>query len=185
MDKKKVLPGDFLSTEEEFIAGKNAVESNGEIYSTVSGEVESDQKTKEINVQASKPMRALKKGDLVYGRVELVKENSVIITIGELADSEGQRIIGFGRAMLPIRNVSRDYVEKLSDFFKVGDIVKVKVSKLFKDAIDVESQQPDLGVVKAFCSKCRQPLHKFDSSLRCLKCGSGEQRKLSSEYLLR
>jgi exosome complex component CSL4 len=185
MAEKKVLPGEFLSTEEEFIAGKNAVESDGGIYSTVSGSVEADQKTKEISVKAKKPMRALKTGDLVYGRVELVKENSVIITLCELAGKPEQRVIGFGRAMLPIRNVSRDYVEKLSDFFKVGDLVKVRVSKIFKDAIDVESQHPDLGVIKAFCSKCRQPLHKFGPDLRCMKCGSSEQRKLSSEYLLR
>ena len=184
MVEKLVLPGEFLSTEEEFVPGKNAYECGGDVCSGSTGHVEINNKTKEISVNPIKQMQPLAVGSIVYGRVTLVKENSLTISLSQPPEG-GKQVIGQSSAMLPVRNVSRDYVESLRDCFKIGDIIKARVTKLTPQAIDVSTNEPDFGVVKAFCSRCREPLHIFDRSLRCLSCGSNEPRKTATGYLLR
>jgi len=184
MTEKLVLPGEFLSTEEEYVPGKNAYECEGEVCSGSTGHVEINSKTREIGVKPIKQMQALKVGSIVYGRVTLVKENSLTISLCQPPEGAKQ-IIGQSGAMLPVRNVSRDYVESLRDCFKIGDIIKARITKLTPQAIDVSTNEPELGVVKAFCSRCREPLHIFDRSLRCLSCGNSEPRKIARGYLLR
>jgi len=87
--------------------------------------------------------------------------------------------------MLPIRNVSTRYVERLKDEFKIGDLIKAKVVKASSLGIDLATDDFSFGVVKAFCSKCRHPLQLFGQSLRCLNCGSSERRKVSSDYFVK
>ena len=182
MKKKVVLPGEFLSTEEEFVPGKNAFDSEGNVYSGALGEVEQDNKTKEISVKPSVQVKKIEKGSIVFGRVSLVKENSVSIELFPNLDAEQRQVIPTTGAMLPIRCVSRDYVEKLRDCFKVGDIVRARVMKVIPQGFDLETNQPDLGVVKAFCGKCRKPMQVFGRNLKCLSCGNTETRKLSNKY---
>jgi len=184
MKQKLVLPGEFLSTEEEFSAGKNAFECEGSICSDSAGFSEQDARAKEVSVKPIKPVQRASEGQVVYGRVSLVKENSVSM---ELYAGPGQERVVFpqGNAMLPIRNVSRDYVEKLRDCFRIGDIVKARISRMLSTATDVSTNEQGLGVVKAFCTRCRKPLHLFGTSLRCLSCGSSETRKMSDDYMVK
>ena len=185
LKKKIALPGEFLSTEEEFVPGKNTFEDNGEIFSGSTGPVEEDSKTKEISVNpASEPVK-IRPGSVVFGRVEVVKDNSVSIEMQNVYGMD-KKVMASSFAVLPVRNVSRDYVERLRDFFKVGDLVKARVSKILPgNNIDLETNSPEFGVVKAFCSRCRKPLHLFGSSLKCISCGNTEGRKISKDYLLK
>ncbi|MBN2067453.1 MAG: exosome complex RNA-binding protein Csl4 [Candidatus Diapherotrites archaeon] len=185
MEKKRVLPGEQLSTEEEFEPGPNTYADDGNVYSASLGTVSVDSRHKSIDVESDRKLNTLKPGTVVYGSVFLVKESSVIVSLRQCPDKEDRRVISQGNAMLPVRNVSRDYVKSLRDNFRIGDLVKAKVSRASPLGIDLSTVDNDLGVIKAFCSKCRKPLHLFGHSLRCLSCGSREQRKLSSEYLLK
>lgn len=187
MEKKKVvLPGEFLGTEEEFVPGKNAFDSEGEILSGSLGNVEWDNKTKEISVNPVVKHTPIHRDSIVLGRVDLVKENSVSIELCRNADEKDGQVVVPSRAMIPVRNVSRDYVEKLRDFFKAGDIVRARISKVLPGGnIDLSTEELELGVVKAFCSKCRKPLYLFGSSLRCMNCGSSEKRKIAKGYLVK
>lgn len=183
--KNLALPGDFLSTEEEFVAGKNAFDSDGNIYSCSAGTIEADSKTKEISVKPAKEMHAVMPGSIVVGRVDFVKENAVNVEICNVAGGE-RLVISQSAACLPVRNVSREYVEKLRDCFRTGDLIKARVAKVLPgNNIDLETNYPEFGVIKAFCSRCRQPLHLFGPSLKCLRCGSTERRKISRDYLLK
>jgi exosome complex component CSL4 len=184
MKEKLVLPGEFLSTEEEYVPGKNAYECEGNVCSGSTGHIETNNKTKEISVKPIKQLQPLKEGNIVYGIVTLVKENSLTISLCQPLEGEKQ-VIGQSSAMLPVRNVSREYVESLRGCFKIGDIVKARITKLTPQAIDVSTNEPGLGVVKGFCSRCRKPLHIFGHSLRCLSCGSSEPRKAARGYLLK
>lgn len=185
MEKKKALPGDFLSMEEEFEPGKNAFVSKGEVRSGAAGTVSIDNKSKTIDVEPAKGLKELHRNSIVFAVVENVKDTSVLLSLLQKPEKEERQVMNLTRAMLPIRKVSRDYVEKLSEKFKVGDIVKAKVSEISPLGIDLETEDADLGVVKAFCSKCRQPLHLFGNRLRCLRCGSNETRKISKGYMLK
>lgn len=181
-----VLPGEFLSTGEEFAPGSNAFDCEGNVCSANTGLVSADSKTREISVKPVIELLSIKPGSIVLGRVTLVKENNVSIELCENRGKRQRQVISQTRAVIPIRNASREYVEKLRDCFKVGDIVKARVSKILPGGgIDLETNQPDLGVVKAFCSKCRHPLRVFGTSLRCLNCGSSEKRKTATGYTVK
>ncbi len=185
MQKKKVLPGDALSLEEEFEPGSNAFAEYGNIYSAVAGTVSADAKSKQISVQAEKQICVLRRGTVVYGTIGLVKENSASVSLLQSPEKDGREVISQSRAMLPVRDVSRDYVKNLKDEFKIGDLIKAKVSKTSSLGTDLSTAERDLGVIKAFCCRCRHPLHLFGRTLRCLNCGNSETRKLSSDYLLK
>jgi exosome complex component CSL4 len=185
MDKEKVLPGQFLCTEEEFTPGKGSFSENGEVYSDTAGTTALEPRFKRIDVQARKPLRMLSRGATIFGRIMFVKENSASVALLQDPMQRGSEILGPTMAMLPIRNVSSRYVEKLRDEFRVGDLIKAKVTKASNLGVDLATDDPRFGVVKAFCVKCRQPLHLFGQNLRCLNCGSNETRKISSDYLVK
>jgi exosome complex component CSL4 len=187
MEKKHaVLPGEFLSTEEEFGPGKNAFDSEGSIYSKVAGVAETNSKMKEIGVKPFSEIIQLRPGSIVLARVSLVKENSAIVDLCAEAGSEERVVLAPSTAMIPVRNVSQEYVENLKDYFKVGDLIKAKVTRILPEgSIDLATNEPDLGIIKAFCSRCRQPMHLFGTMLRCLACGASEKRKIAKEYYIR
>lgn len=186
LDKeKRVLPGDFISTEEEFEAGNNAFESNGNIRSAAIGKVVENRLRKKVSVEADENVVPAVIGDSVYGIVVFVKDNSVRLDIIPEPSEKDRKVLTAYSASLPVRMVCRDYVERLKDFFKVGDIVKAKIASIHSDGIDIKTNEPELGVIKGLCTKCRKPLHLFGQTLKCLACGSTEERKISTEYMLK
>ncbi len=185
MQQKPVLPGDALSTEEEFEPGANAFAEDGNIFASAGGTVTVDAKHKLIGVQPAKHVKQLQPGAIVFATVVFVKESSVIVSLLPGTEKNERLVISQSSAMLPVRNVSRDYVENLRDCFRIGDLIKARVTKASNLGVDLATAEPELGVVKAFCVKCRHPLHLFGSSLKCLNCGNSEQRKTSKDYLLK
>ena len=188
MKKKKiVVPGEMLATAEEYVAGPNTFESNqGDILAVTVGEPLFDEANREVDVKTeSRQVLPLETGSIVLGTVDLVKESAVIIYLFEAEKKGVKRVLPETRAALMVSKVSRDYVKDLHDFFKMGDIVKAKVIKLTPYAIDLATDSPDFGVVKAFCTKCKQPLHLFGNQLKCISCGQQEKRKFSKDYQLK
>jgi exosome complex component CSL4 len=183
--KKNVLPGDFLSTEEEFEPGKNAFAENGEVRSDSIGKAAEDTRQKTVSVEKHMDILPARINDTVVGEVVLVKESSANLDILPEPDEHKRKVLLHSSASLPIRFVSRDYVKNIHDMFKIGDLVKAKIASVKPFGIDLKTNEPELGVIRAFCSRCRQPLHLFGAQLKCLACGSTEQRKLSREYSLK
>jgi len=183
--QKPVVPGEAVSTAEEFVPGRNVFEREGEILSNSMGLVAFDPKFKEVNVEKRREVALLDRGSIVYGRVRLVKESSVLIDIITAEKNGKKKAFHVGVAMIPVRMVAREYVESLKDFFRIGDLVKGKAEMVSPFAIDVSTNDDSLGVIKAYCSECRQPLHLFGQGLKCLSCGCTQQRKISSDYILK
>ncbi|MEM4575406.1 MAG: RNA-binding protein, partial [Archaeoglobaceae archaeon] len=42
--------------------------------------------------------------------------------------------------------------------------------------------EPEMGVIKAFCRSCRGELALIKGKLKCTRCGKEESRKLSNSY---
>jgi len=185
LEKKLVFPGDFLAEEEEFEPGKNTFEDKGKIFSNSFGRAVFDSKEKTIQVLKKKPQEVLEKETIVIGRVVMVKSNMVSIELFSAEKNGEKRIISSAHAVLPIRNISREFVKKTSELFKIGDIVKAKVAVVTPYSVDLKTNEPELGAIKAFCSKCRNALVLFGNTLKCTSCGLTEHRKLSSDYLLK
>ena len=179
---KCFFPGEVVAVEEEFSKGENTFEENGEILADSMGEAKEDAKRKTISVLKQKKIVPISLGATVFGVVSLVRANSVSIEISSLNSKIERQALGGSYAMLPVRNVSRDYIEDLKQEFKIGDFVKAKVAEAKPWGTDLRTNEDNLGVVKAFCSKCRHPLQLSGRGLKCTNCGNSETRKISSEY---
>lgn len=182
-----VLPGSFLAYEEEYMAGQNAFgDENGKVYSTIIGYKELDQNSHEVNVKSvSKAAKRLEKGDIVRGKVAMVKDNVVLIDIREAEGKSGKKALSSGYASLVIFNIADEYVNSTRDMFRIGDIVKARVADVKPYGVELETKALDLGVIKAYGVKTRQPLMLINGKLRDPSTGETEERKVSSEYVLR
>lgn len=186
MAKKNVaLPGDFISTEEEFIPGKNTFVEEGEIRSDSLGSVDVNQKNKDVSVGKLRNVELMDADTMVYAQVTMVKSSGVFVELLYAEKNGKKRIISNSMAMIPARFISRSYVKNLSDCFRIGDVVKAKVAVFSPQGIDLRTNDPELGVVKAFCVKCRHPLGLFNGILKCTSCGNTENRKIADDYILK
>jgi len=178
-----VVPGDFLATAEEFVPGDGAYEEGGEIYSSCTGVVLVDIQTKHISVlsRASGPPK-LKLDDTVVGRVEDVRDQSANIYIGVLRGREDRELPLPNMGTVHISQVRTGYAKEMRGQFKPGDIIRARVLNARRAPVQLSTAGDDLGVIVAACSRCRAPLEREDSKLRCLECGNVEVRKLASDY---
>jgi len=172
--QKIVLPGEELTTEEEYAAGTNTFAQKGMIRSKTMGVVEFDDTNKEVKVRG-KSVQEIKQGDIVLGQITLVKESTVVVEL--LAAEGGKRITGVKTAQLPVRNVSTEYISELKKTMKIGDIIRAKVVMSTPLAIDIATNETGLGVTHAFCSNCRKELTFSGGKMMCLNCGNVEDRK--------
>ena len=83
-----VMPGDKLGIIEQYLLGKGTYEDNGEIKSSVLGNVQIDSKMRTITVKAKSSQPALLKlGDTVYGQITDIKTQRANVNIDCLTDS--------------------------------------------------------------------------------------------------
>lgn len=174
MKKRVVLPGDRIGTVEEFRAGKGVYEENSEIYATTVGYLEI--KDKVANVLPFKKIPELKKGDVVLGRVVDVRNNFAMVEIARKRGEERDLCYN-NLAMLHISNVGR--FESIVNALNYRDIVKARV---LDTTPRISIKEPEMGVVKAFCSVCKVDLVLEEGRLKCPSCGKEESRKVSSSY---
>ncbi len=177
-----VVPGDFLATTEEFVPGDGAYEDIGKIYSSTTGVVLVDARTKHVSVFSrilGPP--TLKRGDVVIGRIEEVKDQSANILIGVLRGRE-DRELHFNSGTVHISQTHTGYVKELREQFRPGDIIRAKVINARREPVQLATAGEELGVIVARCSQCREPLEREDKKLRCPSCGNVEFRKLANDY---
>ncbi len=185
LTKKIVLPGEELSTAEEFEEGENTFEENDLVFSDSVGEAEFDSKNYTVKVNKRKNVKLFHPGTRVYGIVTGVRKNSVHIKILEAYDKKEPRVFAKSNASIMISGISRNYVRNTHEQFKIGDVVLAEVSDVKPYGITLRTDKPELGVIRAYCSKCRKPMHLSHGKLMCTSCGSIENRKLSSKYSLK
>lgn len=183
MAEEIVVPGDFLSVEEEFGAGKNTFEDNeGNIFASVVGEKNFNNQNREVSIKTHKTISQVELGSIVTGKIVRIKDPVVTIEVSKIEKDGKEQVSSFGVVQLMIANVSMDRIRFLRDEFRAGDIIKAKVIRINKFGIDVATKYPEFGVIKAFCSQCRHSLELYERTLKCPKCGSVEKRKLSSDF---
>jgi exosome complex component CSL4 len=175
MNKQKIVfPGEEITTEEEYSAGRNTYTEKGKIKSKLIGIAEFDENKKEAKIKG-KSIREIRQGDVVIGEAMLVKESSAVIEL--LTAENNKKITGIKTAQLPIRNVSTEYVSELRQKIKIGDIVRAKVTQATPLVIDLATNETGLGVIKAYCSNCRKEMNYSNGKMMCLNCGNVEERK--------
>lgn len=168
-----ILPGEEITTEEEYAGGKNTYNQKGIIRSTAMGKAIFDENRKEVAVRG-KIVQTIRPGDIVNGKVVMIKDTMVML---ELKSAENKKKITSKAAMIPVRNVSTDFISDLHKVFKIGDLVKAKVTNASPLGIDLATNEKGLGVTKAYCGECRHEMSYSNGKLMCLSCGSVEERK--------
>jgi len=178
--KKIVLPGEKIGAAEEYLPGYGTKEESGMIYATMVGEVLTDPKNMIISVIPANPIGELKVGDLVYGVITDLMRDFVIVQV--IVNGDFESIAGgVQTGTIHISKISKVYVDKSDEEFKVGDIVRAKVIKV-KPSLQLTTNEDDLGVIKAYCGRCKKALIRENDLLVCTRCKRKEKRKIAKDY---
>ncbi|MCX6767726.1 MAG: exosome complex RNA-binding protein Csl4 [Candidatus Micrarchaeota archaeon] len=169
-----VLPGDFLATSEELAGGEGTFEDEGTIYAAVGGKAVEDKAKKLVYVASPKIVSPLREGDLVYARVRNVYDQIAALEMQAASPTVSIPTIN---AFIRISEVSRGFAENFGKYIKVGDILKARVIEIKELGIYVTIKDQELGVVKAFCPRCRNEMEGFGRVFACMKCGARDERK--------
>ena len=86
-------------------------------------------------------------------------------------------------AAIHISQVTLGYIDKLTDAFRIGDLIEAKVTKIMGDNLDLNTEDANCGVVKAMCTRCRAFMEVAnEEELVCPVCNRKEKRKISENY---
>ncbi|MDY0386564.1 MAG: exosome complex RNA-binding protein Csl4 [Methanolobus sp.] len=176
-----VMPGDFVGTTEEFKAGNGTYVNVADIHSLSTGYVKIDRKSRIISIvpQTSTPPEIVE-GDIIVGSVVNMRDSIALVEIGAIKDKGEREFQTNGAAAIHVSNVKDSYVKNLGQEFALSDVVKAKVINTQNMRLSTDGKS--LGVMKAYCSKCRSDLVKDNNRLKCPECGHIEKRKISSDY---
>ncbi|MDT7892216.1 MAG: exosome complex RNA-binding protein Csl4 [Thermoproteota archaeon] len=179
MDKKIFLPGEYITTIEEFFAGLGVFEEKGKIYACAPGLLKTDLKERKVDLELiKKPKSFVKKGDVVIAQVKDVGRNVVELT---LLYNETEKIEANIEAFMLIKRSKEAAMRSI----KPTDIIRAHVLEA-EGKIILSIRGKDFGILYAECPFCLKPLYyneKEYSILKCLNCGFKVKTKVSSLYL--
>ncbi|MDL2246223.1 exosome complex RNA-binding protein Csl4 [Methanobrevibacter sp. OttesenSCG-928-K11] len=178
-----VVPGDFLGIIEQYLPGNGTYDDEGDIKSSIAGNVTIDNRTISIIPKSGEPS-VLKIGDRIYGQITDVRGQRAMINLDRLKHTDRQLALPYMGA-IHISQVKNGYLDKLTDAFRIGDIIEGEVSKISSDNVDLSTIHDECGVVKAMCTRCRAYMKTTSKpdELYCEVCNKKEKRKVSSNYV--
>ncbi len=175
-----VVPGDKLGVIEEFTPGTGTYEQGGMIYSSTTGRVLIDLLNKQATVYPKVHVSNVPRvGSIVVGQVSEVQSKQATIRIFRL---DTRLLNGFFSGLLHISDVSQRFVESMYEVCKAGDIIRARVISDKNRVFHLTTNDKDLGVIYAFCSRCGQALTPRKFIMRCPECGNSEKRKTAYDY---
>ena len=178
--EKLILPGEKIGVIEEFLLGNGTYEEGGTIRSLILGDAKIDLEKKIAEVvPRTKPLIYPKEGSKVVGEVEEVKRPMASIDIFKVDE---HLISAPLTGILHFSSMSREYTQHMALAVRESDIVKAKVINMKNRIIQLSVQEPEYGVIYAFCSKCGALLELKRTRLICPNCGRMERRKVSTLY---
>lgn len=173
------LPGDFIASPEEFLAGKDAYEQEDSVRATLPGWVVKDLSKREVSLRPATVAKVPRVGDVVVGQVEAAMTSTAGVRITYLNGAEvpaGFPGTIFTRSERGGRGERRTYV-------KLGDVVRARVTSTLNGMNQLSIDEPHLGVIAALCTVCGAALsHRDGRAVRCDQCGSLEDRKFADDF---
>ena len=179
-----VFPGDKIATAEELLPGQGTTDIDGDIIGIMLGKfhINKSNAKAEVSPVTNIPVE-LKEDDTVICEVKHVMDKLVLVDVLHVAGTN-RRITGDKDGAIPVPNISKEYVTSAMDKFKIGDIARAKVIQAGGN-IRLSTVGKNLGVIKAYCTKCRAALlipEDGKIGMECARCGNIEERKLSADY---
>jgi exosome complex component CSL4 len=175
-----VVPGERLGVVEEFMPGPGTYEQNGTIYSEVTGFTFRDKINKMVSVKPTvkRPLTPAE-GDVVVGTVVNAQGKMATLSLMKIGD---RTLSTPFTALLHISTSSPRYERAMMEVCKVADIVRARVVNIRNRVPQLTTIGRGLGVVKASCSRCGDPLILKGTVLQCQTCMNIERRKLADDY---
>jgi exosome complex component CSL4 len=175
-----VLPGERLGVIEEFIPDAGTYVKNGVIYSKIIGRALMDLLNKRVSVypldnEATVP----KVSSVIVGQVGNAQSDNVLVRIVKVGNKS---LSGIFTGILHVSDVSDRYVTSINDVTKPGDIIRAKVISSKNQIFHLSTNDNNLGVLYAFCSRCGNLLDVDRYDMQCPKCGNVEKRKRAPDY---
>ena len=175
-----VVPGERLGVIEEFIPDSGTYVKDGVIYSKIVGRKLVDLQSRRVSVYpAAEGAVVPKVSGVVLGQVGNAQSDNVLVKIFKVGN---KKISGEFGGILHISDVSDRYVASMNDVCKPGDIVRAKVISEKNRVFHLTTNDKNLGIIYAFCSRCGSLLEPDRYELHCPKCGNIEKRKLAPDY---
>ena len=183
-DKKPMLPGEHVSSIEEFEGGKNTyLAADGTVRSATVGTRVYDLKRRVVKIEQKNSPMLPKIGDTIVGYVEMMFSSMVSLKILYINDKWSDA--GFS-AIASARIGSRADVERRGDrraTFHNGDIVRGRVISLLNSNIHLTLAEREYGLLYALCFVCGgDTVRTNESTIKCVECGAIENRKLAYDY---
>ena len=175
-----VVPGKRLGVIEEFMAGPGTYVEHGTIYSQTTGRALLDMLNKKVSVYPLvHAVSTPRIGSTVIGQVSNVRNKNAMLRILNI----GKRALsGFFTGILHISDVSPSYIETMYGVCKPGDLMRAKVVSDLNRTYHLSTEDKNLGVIYAFCSRCGHLLQLRREKMRCPECGNVERRKVAQDY---
>ena len=183
-DTQPMLPGEHVSSIEEFEGGKNTyLASDGTVRAASVGTRVYDLKRRIVKIEQKNSPMLPKVGDIIVGYVEMLFSSMVSTKVlyinGKWSES------GFA-AIASARVGSRADVDRRGDrraTFHNGDIIRGRVISLLNSTIHLTLAEKEYGVLYALCFMCGgDTVRTNESTIKCVECGAFEDRKLTHDY---
>lgn len=178
-----VSSGSVVGIEEEFVSGHNTfVDDEGNIVAQVTGVLVKNESDRVLEVVSRRNLVPMQVGAEIIGSCVMVSPHAAVLEVLDARKGFSEVAVPNSTCAVPVSKCDSSFVKSVHDKFHAGDIVKARVATVSPWGVDASTQQPELGVLKAFCSKCRGELALAGRDLRCEACGTTESRKISSDY---
>jgi exosome complex component CSL4 len=175
-----VLPGYRIGVIEMYVSGAGTYEDNGIIHASITGKVKIDNVQKRVSVVPMEEKPSLpKEGDIVIGKIQMVRKR---MAIADITNKPGFAPTSDFEGMIHISQVSKTYLENLSDAFKTDDIIRAVIIDETRIPFILSTSGPDFGVILAHCSECGEVLKPVGKRLQCPACRTIEKRKFAQSY---
>ena len=148
-----VVPGERLGVIEEFIPDSGTYVKDGVIYSKIVGRELLDLLNKRVSVYPLTEGAVVPKvGTIVIGQIGNAQSDNVLVRISKIGK---KKLSGEFGGILHISDVSDRYVDSMNDVCKPGDIVRAKVISEKNRVFHLSTNDKNLGMLYAFCSRVR------------------------------
>jgi exosome complex component CSL4 len=175
-----VMPGERLGVIEEFIPDSGTYVKDGVIYAKIIGRSLVDLVNRRVSVYpVAKEAVVPKVGTVVIGQIGNAQSDNVLVRIFRIGK---KKLTGNFGGILHVSDVSDRYIDQISDAVKPGDIVRAKVISEKNKVFHLSTNDKNLGIIYAFCSRDGTLLNQDRYDLKCPKCGNIERRKLAPDY---
>ncbi len=178
------IPGEYVGTQEEYESGFGTYNEDGEIYSSNTGDLKLDKKQHSAEVRAETQIPKMQNpGTIVLGQVTKASGQIVQLDLAPFDSKKFKFVPHDKSAILHIGNIKDDYIEDVKTQYKVGDLVRAKITDVNAHTVELTTDQGNLGAIKAHCPKCRSAMKKTGrDKVKCPECGKKDTRKTTKDY---